>query len=202
MGVAPLLSREQFALQQVFHRDAIDTLNQLTIGTELEGHSLDVVIRKTSFDATRAAIHTAAAEHFNYCFWYKSLRPWGVSVPSVLREELQLQYSRNGMLDGVEEVQRLMLLSAQNQLSRCGWVYLVWTGRMFDVLEFSHGTCPIGSGLVPLLALNVHTSSFAHDYAPLDPNGDDGLEIYVHNFFKTCNWGLAHRYFTEANVKE
>lgn len=89
-GIPPLFSRKQFEMQYFFfHKDAVEKLNTYTIGTELEGHNLDVVLRHTAFDASRAVIHTSAAEHFNYCFWYKSLRPWGTSVPSRLSRGLQ-----------------------------------------------------------------------------------------------------------------
>ncbi|TPP43256.1 Iron/manganese superoxide dismutase, alpha-hairpin domain family protein [Leishmania donovani] len=139
-GVAPLMSRKQFDVQyHVFHKAAVDRLNAHTLGSELEGHNLNVVIRNSSFDASRAVIHAAASEHFNYCFWYRSLRPWGTAVPARLKEELQLQYSQNGTLDAVEEVQRLFTVAALSQQSAGGWVYLVWTGKAFDVIPFTTG---------------------------------------------------------------
>ncbi|KAG5472496.1 hypothetical protein LSCM1_03896 [Leishmania martiniquensis] len=200
-GVAPLMSRKQFDVQyHVFHKAAVDRLNAHTLGSELEGHNLNVVIRNSSFDATRAVIHAAASEHFNYCFWYRSLRPWGTTVPMRLKDELQLQYSQNGTLDAVEEVQRLFAVTALSQQYAGGWVYLIWTGKAFDVLGFDHGTCPIGSDLIPLLALNMHASARCYDYPLLaeDENGDE-IERYVRNFFKACNWGVAEKYFLQCS---
>lgn len=195
-GIVPLMSRRQFDVQyHWFHKDAVQRLNRHTIGTELEGHNLDVVIRKTAFDASRAVVHGAASEHFNYCFWYKSLRPWGTPVPPRLREQLQLQYGRNGTLDALEEVKRLMTVTALSQQQQCGWVYLVWTGKVFDVVDFPHGSCPIGSDLIPLLGLNIHTSAMYFDY---DYKTMEGVERYVRNYFKTCNWPLAEHYYLQA----
>ncbi|KPI85099.1 putative Superoxide dismutase [Leptomonas seymouri] len=196
-GVAPLMSKKQFDVQyHVFHKAAVDRLNAHTLGSELEGHSLNVVIRNSSFDASRAVIHAAASEHFNYCFWYRSLRPWGTAVPSRLKEELQLQYSENGILDAVEEVKRRFVVAALSQQPCCGWVYLVWTGKMFDVLAFDHGTCPVGGDVIPLLGLNIHESAMCFDYPSSDMR--EMMERYVHNFFKTCNWGLSEQYFLQA----
>jgi superoxide dismutase, Fe-Mn family len=196
-GIAPLMSKKQFDVQyHVFHKAAVDRLNEHTLGSELEGHSLNVVIRSTSFDAARAVIHAAASEHFNYCFWYRSLRPWGTGVPARLKEELQLQYSENGTLDAVEEVKRRFVVAALSQQPCCGWVYLVWTGKMFDILAFDHGTCPIGKDLIPLLALNIHPSAMTFDYS--SPDTEEVMERYVNNFFKTCNWVLAEQYFVQA----
>lgn len=200
-GIAPLMSKKQFDVQyKYFHKDAVDRLNQHTLGSELEGHALDVVIRQTAFDASRAVVHSAASEHFNYCFWYRSLRPWGTAVPPRLFNELRLQYSRNGTLDAVEEVKRLILMTALSQQSMSGWVYLVWTGKVFDVVEFNHGTCPIGSDLIPLMALNMHMSALYVDYE--GGKSPESVQRYVRNFFKTCNWNVAERYFLEAVAKE
>ncbi|CAJ1032106.1 Iron/manganese superoxide dismutase, alpha-hairpin domain/Iron [Leishmania utingensis] len=199
-GVAPLMTRKQFDVQyHVFHKAAVDQLNTHTLGSELEGHNLNVVLRNSSFDASRAVIHTAASEHFNYCFWYRSLRPWGTAVPTRLRDGLQLQYSQNGTVDAVGEVQRLFAVTALSQQSVGGWVYLVWTGKAFDVLAFDHGTCPLGSDLIPLLALNTHESARCYDYplAEGDEEGDN-VERFVRNFFKTCNWKLAEHYFLQC----
>ncbi|KAF8294856.1 hypothetical protein TcYC6_0097980 [Trypanosoma cruzi] len=187
-GIPAFISRRQFDVQyNIFHHDAVETLNRHTLGTSLEGHSLETVIRRTSFDATQAAAHTAAAEHFNYCFFYKSLRPWGTAVPKQLREAFQLQYGRDGSVDVVEEVKRLLTVVVLSHQERCGWVYLVWTGKQFDVVEFPHGACPIGSDLIPLLAINVHEGAYSLDY------GLSGLEQYAQNYFRACNWFLAER---------
>ncbi|KAF5226549.1 hypothetical protein ECC02_000050 [Trypanosoma cruzi] len=192
-GIPAFISRRQFDVQyNIFHHDAVETLNRHTLGTSLEGHSLETVIRRTSFDATQAAAHTAAAEHFNYCFFYKSLRPWGTAVPKQLREAFQLQYGRDGSVDVVEEVKRLLTVVVLSHQERCGWVYLVWTGKQFDVVEFPHGACPIGSDLIPLLAINVHEGAYSLDY------GLSGLEQYAQNYFRACNWFLAERYYLQA----
>lgn len=199
-GVAPLMTRRQFDVQyNIFHKAAVERLNAHTLGSELEGHNLNVVLRQSAFDASRAVVHAAAAEHFNYCFWYRSLRPWGTAVPARLREKLQLQYSHNGTVDAVDEVKRLFCVTALSQPSPGGWVYLVWTGKAFDVLAFPHGTCPISSDLIPLLALNTHESARWYDY-PLAAEEEEGEEVerYVCNFFKTCNWGLAEHYFLQS----
>lgn len=235
-GIPPLCSREQFEMQYFFfHKDAVERLNTHVIGSELEGHNLDVVLRHTAFDATRAVIHSAAAEHFNYCFWYKSLRPWGTSVPSRLSRGLQEWRSaeksikasvkslsssplgtanRLGMLthgsglpalqsfdsDPVKEITRSMTIKALTQVHRMGWVYLVWTGKKFDVLYFQHGLCPISSDIIPLLCLNINEAGFWVDYGAKDTE-EDRFEDYVSNFFKTCNWIVVDRNFGAAIEK-
>eukprot|EP00796_Vickermania_ingenoplastis_P006007 gene6007-4312_t len=199
-GIPPLCTKKQFDLQyHFFHRDAVERLNTHAIGSELEGHNLDVVVRQTSFDASRAVLHTSASEHFNYCFWYRSLRPWGTAVPTRLRENMQLLLSGNSGCDPIEEIKRRMTITALSQQNLSGWVYLVWTGSSFDVLHFQHGLCPITSDLIPLLCINLHHSAMCVDYKPEDSSS---VEQYVRNFFKTCNWIHADRYYGAAMGKE
>ncbi|EAN87949.1 superoxide dismutase, putative, partial [Trypanosoma cruzi] len=114
------------------------------------------------------------------------------AVPKQLREAFQLQYGRDGSVDVVEEVKRLLTVVVLSHQERCGWVYLVWTGKQFDVVEFPHGACPIGSDLIPLLAINVHEGAYSLDY------GLSGLEQYAQNYFRACNWFLAERYYLQA----
>ncbi|CCW61570.1 unnamed protein product [Phytomonas sp. EM1] len=198
IGVPPLISKAQFDIQyDFFHRDAVRRLNTHTLGDDLEGHPLEVVIRKTAFDAARAVIHTAASEHFNYCFWYRSLRPWGTEIPLCIQEGLRLQYGCKGAQDPIAEVKRLFTVTALSHRKLCGWIYLVWTGKSFDVVEFNHGTCPIGSDLIPLMALNLHESALCIDYGA-EGVSIDAVERYVSNFFKTCNWRVANEYFSIA----
>lgn len=197
-GVSPIFSpRQLHYIYNVAHRHAVDTLNRYVIGTELEGHSLEAVVRASSFDATKNYIHTPACEHFNYCFFYQSVRPWGTVIPSALREGLKLQFP--GSAEPQLIVQKMFLRAASTLQSRSGWVYLVWTGTKFDVFAFESGSSPLAQELTPLLGLSVHETSYEQDYSTVDQSG---LETYISNFFKGCNWTVAARYYTAATTRQ
>lgn len=193
-GISPVFSEKQFRwIYEVSHQEIVDTLNHVTLGSDVEGHSLETVMRATSFDASRASTHSPACEHFNYCFFYNSLRPWGTDVPVLLRDALWLQYAAKAKernLTVPQLLQRLFLETAASIPFRSGWVYLVWNGDQFEVLPFDLGTSPIVSDLTPLLCMPVHESCFAWDY-----DVEKDLEKYVANFFKGCNWHTAGRYY-------
>jgi Fe-Mn family superoxide dismutase len=72
----------------VHHAGIVKRLNELTFGTIYEGHSLDSVILSTAFDAENAAIHTAACEHWNHSFAWRSLIPFGSTPSSRLKDAL------------------------------------------------------------------------------------------------------------------
>lgn len=193
-GVSPVFSEKQFRwIYEVAHKDVVDALNHVTLGSDVEGHSLETVMRATSFDASRASTHSPACEHFNYSFFYNSLRPWGTEVPVLLRDALWLQYAakakeRNLSVQAL--IERQFLEAAAANTFRSGWVYLVLSGDQFQVLSFDLGTSPIVSDLTPLLCMPVHENCFALDY-----DVEKDLEKYVANFFKGCNWHTAGRYY-------
>jgi superoxide dismutase, Fe-Mn family len=194
-GVSPVLSAKQFRyVYDVVHRDAVDRLNRMTIGSDVEGHTVETVIRQTSFDALKAHIHTPACEHLNYCFFYNSLRPWGTSMPSAFRDVVALQLGNAEAPAAL--IEKRFLQAASTLQSRVGWVYLVATSTgVIDVVAFEHGTSPLASDLIPLLGLSVNESTYFMDYSTVGPGG---LEAYIANFFKGCNWSLASRYFAET----
>lgn len=194
-GVAPVLSAKQFRyIYDVVHRDVVHTLNRHTIGSDVEGHTVETVIRQTSFDALKTHMHTPACEHFNYCFFYNSLRPWGTAIPGAFRDAIVLQFG-SAQTPAVT-IQKRFLQAASTLQSRTGWVYLVSTySGVLDVLAVEHGTTPLANDLIPLMALSVNESTYGMDYSVV---GHEGLEAYVSNFFKGCNWTLAHQYFAET----
>eukprot|EP00331_Platyophrya_macrostoma_P011482 CAMPEP_0176421788 /NCGR_PEP_ID=MMETSP0127-20121128/9372_1 /TAXON_ID=938130 /ORGANISM="Platyophrya macrostoma, Strain WH" /LENGTH=262 /DNA_ID=CAMNT_0017802565 /DNA_START=96 /DNA_END=884 /DNA_ORIENTATION=- len=195
-GVSPVLSARQFSyMYNVVHRDIVEQLNRHTIGSEFEGHTLEAVIRASAFDATKNAVHTPACEHFNYCFFYHSLRPWGTPMPADLREAIQLQYGSGESAE--KRIQSLFLRAASTLQSRSGWVYLVWvdSGKL-DVVPFEQGTTPLASDVTPLLCMSVNESTYGLDYSLATAEG--GLEPYTKNFFKGCNWLLVAKYYGEA----
>lgn len=198
-GAAPVFSAKQFSYTYHFiHRDIVEKLNKFAIGSEFEGHTLEAVIRATAFDASKNAVHTPACEHFNYCFFYHSLRPWGTTMPNDLREALQLQYGSD--MAPEKRIESLFLRAASTLQSRTGWVYLVWadSGKL-DVVPFEQGSTPLAHDLVPLMCMSVNESAYALDYDISDPAS---LETYVKNFFKGCNWLLVAKYYGEAKGRQ
>jgi superoxide dismutase len=195
LGIPPLMSKEQLCfLLETVHEDVVERLNANTMGSIVEGHNLEVVIARTSFDATQAVVHTAASEHFNNSFFYRSCRPWGTTMPRSLESAIALQY---GSAESPQLLMERMFYCAAGGLPHGGYVYLVWTGSKFDVVGFECGKCPLSDALPPLLCLNVNRFAYDIDYGSTAV----ALKRYVHNFFNACNWGLASRYHSIATGK-
>ena len=202
-GVSPFISAKQLDFQRnVLHSAAVRDLNRFTMGTELEGHSLDAVLRNTAFDVTRSAAHMAAAEHFNYSFFYKSFRPFGTAMSSSFHYTLQeVAGSKSRSSDSAavtfEKRFRNIAMSLQG---RNAWLYLVVTPqKTVELVPMNHGTCPVPQDLIPLLCLNLHESAYALDYSSA---GTAGFDAYISNFLKAANWNYAMLNFDAAKVSD
>lgn len=201
-GIPPLISKAQFdARYRVHLQHHVDRLNALTLGSEVEGHTLDVVIQRSSFDATQAGLHAAACEYFNGCFAFNSIRPWGSSIPPRLGELVLVQYGEGHSLElGMQRLRQLFVntcLSTQYG----GWVWLAYNpvASMLEIFACDAGQTLPTNTLVPLLCVDVQHKAYNIDYD--SDNGPDGLINYCNNFLKAANWHLSERYLTKAQTR-
>jgi Fe-Mn family superoxide dismutase len=189
-GVPPVWSATQCELiRDVVQKDVVDGLNEATLGSGVESHALDVVLRHTSFDATQAHIHTKAAEHFNLAFAWRSLKPWGVMCSVPLLEALDMQIAAPGSPagTGLDMVKR-ELLTAAAENDTAGWLFLVMNEyRSFAVQTYQAGTTPITHDIVPLLGFNLQYAAYYHDY------GATKKLTYVANAIKAADWSVAEQ---------
>ncbi len=64
------------------HRTYVDTLNKLIEGSELEGMSLEDVIRAVQGKSDKQAVFNNAAQVWNHTFFWNSMKPGGGGEPS------------------------------------------------------------------------------------------------------------------------
>jgi superoxide dismutase, Fe-Mn family len=197
-GIAPVWSPEQVRIMHdVVHRDIVQQLNDATFGSSVESHSIDVVVRHTAFDATRAFIHVPACEHLNHALMWRSVKPFGVACPQGLVEELDLQFASTGAAPGTglqhvrDELQRLAVESDVP-----GWVFLVLgESGQFEIRDYAAGTSPVTADVAPLLCINTQYHAYHGDY------GVAGREAYISNVVRAIDWAYADSNWRTATEK-
>lgn len=204
-GISPLMSAKQLLfIRNVYHKDAVDTLNRYSVGSSYEGHPLDVVIQTTSFDAANSVLHTAACEHFNHSFFFRSVAPFGTPMPQSVANAIHLAFSTRGTsadrstdteaVDLDSPFEKQVLHAALNHQAKSGWLYLLRTPNGLKLRTYSHGTCPLSGDSIPLLCLNLHDHAFCLDY-----KGEGAMERYTQNWVRAINWNLPQRYLGLAD---
>lgn len=200
-GISPLMSPTQAQLlRDVHHAGIVRRLNDLTFGTEYEGHPLDTVILHTSFDAENAAIHSAACEHWNHTLMWRSLVPFGAAASSKFRHVLTtsplkqqsgspvlLDPAQDGsaqraaslalLTDGMDKCKRMLSNACRDAAaSGGGWVFLVTTqaGQCFEVVRYRPGLSPVTAQLTPLVCINMQLHARYVDYGLFGSSSSGG----------------------------
>jgi len=81
-ALAPVISAQTIGFHYGKHHKAyVDNLNKLIAGTELEGQSLEAILKATAGKPDKSGIFNNAAQTWNHTFYWNSLKPGGGGAP-------------------------------------------------------------------------------------------------------------------------
>ncbi len=81
--LAPHISKETLEYHHDKHHNTyVVNLNNLIKGTDLEGKTLEEIIKATAGDASKAGIFNNAAQVWNHTFYWNSMKPNGGGKPT------------------------------------------------------------------------------------------------------------------------
>ncbi|EAN80527.1 superoxide dismutase, putative [Trypanosoma brucei brucei TREU927] len=191
-GCLPLLSSYQIRLHYGrHHRSYVEKLNQLIEGTPLYGLNLDEIIVRSHGDESLAGVYNSAAQHYNHCFYWKCIQPYGSNIPPDLKAAVEQQYS------SVEAFQKTFT-DAGLGLFGSGWVYWVYDKRgcCFDVIAYSNAGCPLtNADHVPLLCVDVWEHAYYVDY-------ENDRAQFLSKYFDVVDWHWAERHWKRATGQD
>ena len=82
-ALAPHISENTLNFHYGKHHQAyVTNLNNLIAGTDLEGKSLEEIIKISAADKSKAGIFNNAAQVWNHTFYWHSMKPNGGGKPS------------------------------------------------------------------------------------------------------------------------
>jgi Fe-Mn family superoxide dismutase len=164
------------------HQGYVDTLNTLVAGLPLAELSLQQLMLSTAKSPQHAAVFHAAAQAWNHSFYWRSLSPVPLAVPSALLQAINASF-------GSFELFRNRFASAALGASGSGWVWLVLEGEKLKIMHTSNANNPLMYQFRPLLTLDVWEHAYYLDY--LDRRAD-----YVRFVFdRLLNWEFADENF-------
>ena len=161
------------------HKTYVDNLNKLVAGTELEGQSLEQIIRAVAGKADKAGIFNNAAQVWNHMFYWHSLSPNGGGEPaSNLKQKIEQSF---GSLDTCKKE---FANAAMTQFGS-GWAWLVQDGDKIVVAKTGNAESPITQNVRPLLTIDVWEHAYYLDY-------QNRRVDYVNTILdKLINWEFA-----------
>ncbi|KAL0488777.1 superoxide dismutase, Fe-Mn [Acrasis kona] len=166
------------------HRVILEKLNRLIEGTRFQGQPIDQVIKETELSDVSAAIHYYANEHFNHCFYWKSISPNPHKPYGTLKNYL------NNDLRSYDVLKKEFMSKATSHFGS-GWIWLVLFQH--DYLEFrtySNSENPLTDDCIPLMACDLWEHAYYLDY-------QNNRQKYLERFWDSIDWG-----FVNANLEE
>ncbi|MEI6529109.1 MAG: superoxide dismutase [Candidatus Falkowbacteria bacterium] len=165
------------------HQAYVDNLNKLILDSDLEAKSLENIILDTASDVSRAGIFNNAAQMYNHDFFWKSLRPVGVS--SEPGEKLLALINKS--FGSLENFYTELKAAALAQFGS-GWAWLVLEGEILKIFKTANADTPIVHGLKPVLTIDVWEHAYYLDYQNRRADFVEGILKNILNWeFATSN---------------
>jgi superoxide dismutase, Fe-Mn family len=170
------------------HRGYVKKLNTLIKGTDLDGQSLEVIVKRSapfsSSSPRYASIFNNAAQSWNHAFYWNSLRPRNHGPG------LHGELSRRVMIDFGGEVQLAEAFkSAALGVFGSGWVWLIVDEGILRIVSTPNADTPMAHGQVPLLVMDVWEHAYYLDHK----SRRDAYAAGVVG--ELLNWDFAERNF-------
>jgi Fe-Mn family superoxide dismutase len=161
------------------HQAYVTNLNNLIKGTELEGKSLEEIIKISAADKTKAGIFNNAAQVWNHSFYWHSMKPNGGGKPSgevLKRIEADFGSFENFVIE---------FKNAGATQFGSGWAWLVLDNDKLKITKTPNAETPLTTNAKPLMTMDVWEHAYYLDFQNARPN-------YIDTFLNhLVNWDFV-----------
>ncbi len=182
-ALAPIISAQTIGFHWGKHHKAyVDNLNGLIKGTELEGQSLEAIVRASAGRADKQALFNNAGQIWNHDFYWHSLRPGGGGKPGV-----RMAQKIDEAFGNFDEFRKQFAAVTIGQFgSGWGWLVADSAGKL-KLVRTPNAELPLTQGLKPLLTIDVWEHAYYLDF-------QNRRADYVNTLIdKLVNWEFAEK---------
>lgn len=182
--LAPHISKETLEFHHDKHHNTyVVNLNNLIAGTELEGKTLEEIIKASAGDASKAGIFNNAAQVWNHTFYWNCLAPNAGGEPTGKLADAIIA-SFGSFADF-----KAQFTDAAIKNFGSGWTWLVKgkEGKLAIVSTSNAGT-PLTTDATPLMTVDVWEHAYYIDYRNARPG-------YLEHFWALVNWEFVAKNF-------
>lgn len=167
------------------HRAYVDKVNALISRTDLEGSSLDEIVKQSWWGTAKVpstvALFNNAAQAWNHAFYWSSLRPRGHSGPQgALATRIQTDFGDHARFAAAFK-------AAATGHFGSGWAWLIFDGAALRVITTANADTPMVQRHTPLLVIDVWEHAYYLDH-------QERRAAYVAGVVDNLlNWEFANR---------
>lgn len=169
------------------HNTYITNLNNAIAGTELEGKSLEDIIK--NLDLNNKAVRNNGGGHWNHSLFWEVLGPNAGGEPTG-----ELADAINAAFGSFEAFKDAFAKAATTQFGS-GWAWLCVKDGKLEVCATANQDNPLMPGIgcegTPILGLDVWEHAYYLNYQNRRPD-------YINAFFNVVNWEVVAAKFAEA----
>ena len=184
-ALQPYMSRETLEFHHDKHHAAyVNTGNNLLKGTELEGKSVEEVVKASH--GKNQPLFNNAGQHYNHIHFWQWMRPnGGGKIPGSLEKKIAED------LGGVDKFKEDFIQAGVTQFGS-GWCWLAVKDGKLAIMKTPNGENPLVHGAKPILGVDVWEHSYYIDYRNRRP---DYLKAFIENL---VNWEHVEKMYGEA----
>lgn len=162
------------------HKAYVDNMSKLIAGTDLEGKTLEDIIKIAVKDPAKAGIFNNGAQIWNHSFYWKCLKPKGGGAPTgAIAARINAAFGSYDKF--VEELKNAGVTQFGS-----GWAWLVLEGNDLKITKTSNADTPLAHGQKALLTIDVWEHAYYLDYQNRRP---DYLSAVIQNLI---NWDFVN----------
>ena len=186
-GLAPHISAETLGFHHgKHHATYVDRLNGAIKDTELEGKSLEDIIKAVAGDTGKAGVFNNSAQVWNHTFYWNCMAPNGGGKPTG-----DVASKIDADLGGYDKFKEAFSAAAANQFGS-GWAWVVVDGGKLKVTSTPNADLPMAHGQHAILTIDVWEHAYYLDYQNRRPD-------YISTFLdKLVNWDFVAKNLASA----
>jgi superoxide dismutase, Fe-Mn family len=162
------------------HKTYVDNLNKLITGIDLEGKTLEEIIKITLGDSAKAGIFNNAAQIWNHSFYWKCLKKSGGGLPTG-----SIAAKINSGWGNYEKFAEELKNAGVTQFGS-GWAWLVLENGQLKITKTANADTPLAHDQKPLLTIDVWEHAYYLDYQNRRP---DYITAVIQNLI---NWDFVN----------
>jgi len=181
-ALEPAISAKTMSFHYGKHHQAyVNKTNELTQGTDLEGKSIEEIIR-AAYAAKNQGLINQSAQVWNHTFFWNSMKPGGGGKPTgKVAEAIDKSFG------GYDKFAEKFKTSAVGNFAS-GWTWLAAKGDgSLEVINTDDADTLLVRDVKPLIVIDVWEHAYYLDYQNLRP---DFVQAYLDSL---VNWDFANQ---------